>query len=151
MVRLLIINGPNLNLLGTREQAIYGTQNFESYLVSLQKEHASHATFDYYQSNVEGEIINKLHSAINNADAVILNAGGYTHTSVAIADAVSGIKHAGTPTIEVHISNILAREEFRHISLIAPVCAGTITGFGLNSYSLAVYAALKIKEEKQNS
>ena len=155
MVRILIINGPNLNLLGTREQAVYGAQSFESYLPQLENECSNNAVIQYFQSNTEGLIIDKLHEAIKGAgegagegvgegaDVVILNAGGYTHTSVAIADAVSAIKQAGTPTIEVHISNILAREEFRHKSLIAPVCIGTITGFGLESYSLALVAALK--------
>ncbi len=144
MVRILIINGPNLNLLGTREQAVYGTQSFESFLPGLVQEYSQSVVFDYFQTNIEGEIIDKLHNAIAQADVVILNAGGYTHTSVAIADAISAIKLNGTPTIEVHISNILAREEFRHTSLIAPVCAGTITGFGLNSYKIAVQAALSL-------
>ena len=144
MVRILIINGPNLNLLGIREQGIYGAQSFESYLTELEKEYSDIVELSYFQSNTEGVIIDKLHSAIEGADIVILNAGGYTHTSVSIADAVSAIKQAGTPTIEVHISNILAREEFRHISLIAPVCCGTITGFGLQSYSLAITAAIKL-------
>lgn len=142
MVRILIINGPNLNLLGIREQGIYGTQSFESFFTELKKEYEEKALLTYFQSNTEGVIIDKLHSAIDLADIVILNAGGYTHTSIAIADAISAIKQTGTLTIEVHISNILAREEFRHKSLIAPACIGTITGFGLQSYNLATVAAI---------
>lgn len=134
MKKLLIINGPNLNLLGRREPSVYGSQDFESYLAELRGRYASF-TIDYYQSNVEGEIINRLHAADGNYDGVILNAGGYTHTSVAIADAVGAVD---VPVVEAHISCILAREDFRHVSLIAPKCAGTIMGFGLDSYRLAV-------------
>jgi 3-dehydroquinate dehydratase-2 len=133
-VKLIIINGPNLNLLGTREQAIYGNVSFEEFLKKLRNNFPSHH-IDYYQSNIEGEIINKLHEAGFSYDGIIMNAGGYTHTSVAIADAIASIK---TPVIEVHISNIFAREEYRHISLIAPKCKGSISGFGLDSYRLAV-------------
>ena len=133
-MKLIIINGPNLNLLGVREPSVYGNQSFTQYLDELKKKFPS-AEIDYYQSNVEGELINKLHEVGFSYDGVILNAGGYTHTSVAIADAISAIK---TPVIEVHISNIYAREEFRHSSLIASKCKGSISGFGLDSYRLAI-------------
>lgn len=138
-MKLWIINGPNLNLLGKREKNIYGNQDFESYYASLQEKFPQ-IKFGYYQSNVEGELINKLHEVGFSSDGIILNAGAYTHTSVAIADAVAGIK---TPVVEVHISNVMQREEFRHISLIAPVCQGSIFGFGLHSYDLAVYSFLE--------
>src|SRR5687767_11625127 len=137
-MKIIIINGPNLNLLGKREPEVYGSDTFEDYLAGLKKNYAAHS-FDYFQSNVEGEIINKLHETGFSYDGIILNAGGYTHTSVAIADAVAAIK---TPVIEVHISNIHAREEFRHQSLIAKKCKGVITGFGLASYALAVEALI---------
>jgi 3-dehydroquinate dehydratase II len=137
-VKILIINGPNLNLLGQRETDIYGNETFESYLVKL-KEMYSVVELEYYQSNVEGEIINKLQEAGSRYDGIILNAAGYSHTSVAIADAVAAIK---TPVIEVHISNIYAREEYRHISLTGKNCKGVITGFGLDSYRLALEAFL---------
>lgn len=133
-MKLIIINGPNLNLLGVREPSVYGNQTFDDYLKELRKKNPS-VQLDYFQSNVEGEIINKLHEVGFLYDGIILNAGGYTHTSVAIADAISAIK---TPVIEVHISNIYAREEFRHHSLISGKCKGSISGFGLNSYQLAV-------------
>lgn len=137
-MKVLIINGPNLNLIGTREKDIYGTQNFANYFNELK---AIYQVLDieYYQSNVEGEIINKLHETGFTYDCIILNAGGYTHTSVAIADAVAAIK---TPVIEVHISNVYAREEYRHVSLMAKNCKGVIAGFGLDSYRLAVEAML---------
>lgn len=138
-MRLLIINGPNLNLLGTRERTIYGDQTFEKYLAELRQIFAG-TEIDYFQSNVEGEIINALHDTIGKYDGVILNAGGYTHTSVAIADAIGGIS---VPVVEVHISCILAREEFRHISLISPKCMGSIMGFGMDSYRLGVQAFIK--------
>lgn len=133
-MRILIINGPNLNLLGERETDIYGSMSFDDYLEGL-RTRFSHQHIAYFQSNVEGEIINKIQEANLEYNVIILNAGGYTHTSVAIADAINAIE---TPVIEVHISNILAREEFRHKSLIAPNCVGTITGFGLDSYRLAL-------------
>lgn len=133
-MKLIIINGPNLNLIGIRETAIYGNVSFEEFLDKMQNDFPSHH-IDYYQSNVEGDIINKLHEVGFGYNGIILNAGGYTHTSVAIADAIASIK---TPVIEVHISNIFAREEYRHISLIAPKCKGSITGFGLDSYRLAI-------------
>lgn len=135
-MRLLIINGPNLNLLGKREPTIYGTEGFGGYLQRLIAKYPNHEIV-YFQSNVEGEIINELHKADGNFDGIALNAGGYTHTSVAIADAIGAI---ATPVVEVHISCILSREEFRHISLIAPKCVGSIMGFGLNSYTLAIEA-----------
>lgn len=133
-MKIQIINGPNLNLLGTREPGIYGSETFESYLEQLRAQFPS-MHIDYYQSNVEGEIINKLHEVGFSSDGIILNAGGYTHTSVAIADAIAAIK---TPVVEVHISNIYSREAFRANSLTAPSCKGVITGFGLNSYALAL-------------
>jgi len=133
-MKVLIINGPNLNLLGERETDIYGNMSFEDYLDELQNAFPKH-DIECYQSNVEGEIINRLQEANLEFHAIILNAGGYTHTSVAIADAINAID---TPVIEVHITNILAREDFRHLSYIAPNCVGTITGFGLDSYRLAI-------------
>lgn len=133
-MKIIIINGPNLNLLGNREPDIYGKRTFQDFLVKLQDDFPD-ITLEYYQSNVEGEIINKLHESNGRFDGIILNAGGYTHTSVAIGDAVKAID---TPVVEVHISNILAREEFRHISHIAPYAKGSIFGFGLDSYSLAI-------------
>jgi 3-dehydroquinate dehydratase-2 len=138
-MELLIINGPNLNLLGKREKSIYGEISFEEYLEKLKKGFPE-IRFTYFQSNVEGEIINKLQEAGFSGDGIILNAGGYTHTSVAIADAVKSIE---TPVVEVHISNIFAREEFRHVSLIAPAASGSIIGFGLDSYRLSVLSFLK--------
>ncbi len=133
-MKLIIINGPNLNLLGVREPSVYGNKSFTEYLEELKKQFKT-IQLDYFQSNVEGELINKLHEVGFSYDGIILNAGGYTHTSIAIADAISAIK---TPVIEVHISNIYAREEFRHTSLIAGKCKGSISGFGLNSYRLAI-------------
>ncbi len=130
-MHLLIVNGPNLNLLGTREEQIYGNTTFEAYLETLKSK--KDAELSYFQSNVEGELINEMQNT--NADAIILNAGGYTHTSVAIRDCVAAIQ---TPVIEVHISNIAGRESFRHESLISPVAAGCIFGFGLKSYDLAI-------------
>lgn len=138
MKKLLIVNGPNLNLLGMREKGIYGSRSFEQYLVQLSQRYAEVVEFEYFQSNVEGEIINALHDAIEKFDGVVLNAGGYTHTSVAIADAISAVAGCGLRVVEVHISNVLAREEFRHTSLIAPRCAGSIMGFGMGSYRLGV-------------
>ena len=131
---IVIINGPNLNLLGMRETSIYGNAFFNDYLVKL-REHFPDVTIDYFQSNVEGELINKLHEEGFKADGIILNAGGYTHTSVAIGDAILAIN---APVIEVHISNVFAREDFRHTSYIAPACAGSISGFGLDGYRLAM-------------
>ena len=133
-MKLIIINGPNLNLLGTRETDVYGSQTFEAYFNDLKKKFNT-IELEYYQSNVEGELINKLHEVGFTYDGIIMNAGGYTHTSVALRDAIASIK---TPTIEVHISNVFAREDFRHTSLIAPKCKGSISGFGMDSYRLAV-------------
>ena len=138
-MKVLIINGPNLNLLGQREKGIYGERTFEDYLEELRGKF-SDVEIDYYQSNVEGEIINALHAADHKYDGILINAGGYTHTSVAIADAIGGIT---TPVVEIHISCILAREEFRHTSLIAPKCKGSIMGFGLDSYRLGLLAFVK--------
>lgn len=134
-MNILIINGPNLNLLGKREPAVYGNQTFEDYLMEL-KHDFPQTNFSYYQSNVEGELINKLHEVGFSFDGIILNAGAYTHTSIGIADAVAGIS---TPVVEVHISNVYAREEYRHQSLMAKNCVGVITGLGLSSYKLATY------------
>ena len=139
-MKVIIINGPNLNLLGLREKSIYGEKSFDAYYKELCAKFSS-INFSYYQSNVEGEIINFLHENGFEADAIILNAGGYTHTSVAIADAISSIQ---SPVIEVHISNIYSREEFRKKSLIAPYCMGSICGFGLDSYRLAIESLTSI-------
>ena len=138
-MKLSIINGPNLNLIGTREPGIYGSETFEHYFQKLRKKYES-IEFDYFQSNVEGELINEIQAADKNADGIILNAGGYTHTSIAIGDASASIK---APVIEVHISNVYAREDFRKFSHISAKCAGTISGFGLKSYLLAVESFLK--------
>ncbi len=141
-MKIQIINGPNLNLLGKRETSIYGSQSFEDFLATLKKQF-SDTTIEYYQSNVEGEIVNKLHEVGFSFDGIILNAGAYTHTSVAIHDAVGGIK---TPVVEVHISNVYAREEFRHKSLITSKCAGMLTGFGMDGYVMALHYLTKIKK-----
>lgn len=133
-MKLIIINGPNLNLLGKREPEIYGSTTFEEYFSEL-KQKFSNIQLDYFQSNIEGEIINKLHEVGFSYDGVILNAAAYTHTSVGIGDAVKGIS---TPVVEVHISNVHSREDFRHVSYIAGNAKGVISGFGLNSYVLAI-------------
>jgi 3-dehydroquinate dehydratase, type II len=133
-MKIQIINGPNLNLLGKREPEIYGSADFESFVQNL-RAGFSNAELFYYQSNVEGEIINKLHEVGFSYEGIILNAGAYTHTSIAIHDAIAAIK---TPVVEVHISNIYAREEFRHQSLITSKCAGLIAGFGMEGYALAL-------------
>ena len=130
-MKILILNGPNLNLLGSREEQIYGNQTFEAYFEGLKKQHNS--DLSYLQSNVEGELINFLQQSDH--DGIILNAGGYTHTSVALRDCIKAIQ---VPVIEVHISNIAARETFRHESLLSPVCEGCIFGFGLKGYELAL-------------
>lgn len=137
-MKVLIINGPNLNLLGTREKEVYGNSSFEAYFDELKLAFPK-LDLQYFQSNVEGEIVNALHNSRESVGAVLLNAGGYTHTSIAIRDAVAGID---VPVIEIHISNILAREEFRHTSLIGGVCQGSIGGFGLNSYRLGLESLL---------
>jgi 3-dehydroquinate dehydratase-2 len=138
-MRIFILNGPNLNLTGKRETQIYGNLSFESYLQNL-REWFPEMDIMYAQSNVEGELINLLQKANAEADAVVLNAGAYTHTSIAIGDAVKSID---IPVIEVHMSNIFARESFRHTSYIAPYCKGSIAGFGLDSYRLALYHLMK--------
>ncbi len=135
-MKIQIINGPNLNLLGKREPEVYGSQSFEAYLELLKQKYDS-LELDYYQSNIEGEIIDKIHEVGFSYDGIVLNAGAYTHTSVAIGDAV---KSVDTPVVEVHISNVYSREEFRRISHISSSCVGIISGFGLNSYSLAIDA-----------
>lgn len=146
-MNIQIINGPNLNLLGKREPSVYGNQSFEEFFKSLEGNYDA-MNLSYYQSNVEGEIINKLHEVGFNMDGIILNAGAYTHTSVAIHDAIGAIK---TPVIEVHISNVYAREEFRHKSLITSKCVGIISGFGMESYTLALeYFRNNIKPTNKN-
>ncbi len=139
MLKIAIINGPNLNLLGLRETTIYGDTTFENYYASLQLLYPQ-ILFSYYQSNVEGELINQLHQIGFNSDGIIINAGAYTHTSIALADAIAAIK---TPVIEVHISNIFARENYRHVSYLGKHCTGSISGFGLMSYNLAIDYFLK--------
>ncbi len=138
-MKFLILNGPNLNLQGQRECSLYGTTTFDELLKELRARYPEH-TIDYFQSNIEGEMIDCLHSAKGCCDGVVLNAGGYTHSSVALRDAVAAV---GIPTIEVHISNIAAREEFRHTSLLTPVCRGAILGLGMDGYRLALEALLK--------
>ncbi|HUZ60022.1 MAG TPA: type II 3-dehydroquinate dehydratase [Hanamia sp.] len=138
-MKIAIINGPNLNLLGTREPGIYGSETFENYFQKIRKEY-DNVDFDYFQSNVEGELINEIQSAAKNMDGIILNAGAYTHTSIAIGDAIAAIK---IPVVEVHISNVEAREEFRKLSHISAKCRGSISGFGLKSYMLAVESFVK--------
>ena len=133
-MHIVIINGPNLNLLGTREPDVYGSQTFEQYYVGLQRKYPA-ITFSYFQSNVEGELINELQRAGVSCDGIIMNPGGYTHTSVAIGDAIAAIK---APVIEVHISNVHAREEFRRISHVSAKARGSIVGLGLKGYELAV-------------
>ncbi|MBR7115917.1 MAG: type II 3-dehydroquinate dehydratase [Alistipes sp.] len=140
MKKILILNGPNLNLQGKRDVEIYGTTTFEEYTATLAKRYEGRAEFDYFQSNIEGELINAIHSSVGRYDGIVLNAGGYTHTSVALRDAISAV---ATPVVEVHISSILAREEFRHTSMIAPVAKGSIMGFGLDSYRLGVESLLE--------
>ena len=134
MKKIIIINGPNLNLLGKREPETYGDKSFDSYFKELEVEFPF-LELTSFQSNVEGEIINKIQETGFSLDGIVLNAGGYTHTSVAIADAIAAIK---TPVIEVHISNVYAREEYRHQSLMAKNCKGVIAGFGLDSYKMAI-------------
>jgi 3-dehydroquinate dehydratase-2 len=138
-MKIQIINGPNLNLLGLREPSIYGNQGFESYLEQLRQTFGD-ISIDYYQSNVEGELINKIHEVGFSYDGIILNAGGYTHTSVALSDAIAAVK---TPVVEVHISNIYAREEYRHTSLTGKNCKGVLTGFGMDGYRMAITSFLQ--------
>ncbi len=139
-MKILIINGPNLNLLGVREPDIYGNLSFDEYLKSLKKDFAS-VDFTYFQSNSEGEIINEIQNSINKSDGIIINAGAYTHTSLAIADTLRSIN---IPCIEVHLSNVFKREAVRQHSFLSSVVLGVIGGFGLDSYRLAVEALLKI-------
>lgn len=135
MKKIIIINGPNLNLLGKREKDIYGDLSFDDFFDEIKDVYSDEILLSHYQSNIEGELINKLQEVGFSYDGILLNAGGYTHTSVAIRDAIAAIK---TPVIEVHISNIYAREEFRHQSMLSGVCKGVIAGFGLESYVLAI-------------
>lgn len=137
-MKILIINGPNLNLLGKREPEIYGQESFESFFETLKANFPGH-TLEYFQSNHEGELLDRLHEAGFNVDGIVLNAGAYTHTSIALADAVAAIP---APVIEVHISNVYRREPFRHHSYLSPVCQGGIFGLGLKGYWLAVEALL---------
>ncbi|NQY10567.1 MAG: type II 3-dehydroquinate dehydratase [Flavobacteriales bacterium] len=137
-MKIAIINGPNLNLLGKREESIYGSQTFEEYLVTLKAQFPDHE-ISYFQSNIEGELVTAIQEVGSNSDGAILNAGAYTHTSIAMADAISGIQK---PVVEVHISNVFAREDFRHVSYITPVCKGSIAGFGLDSYRLALLSLI---------
>lgn len=138
-MKVQIINGPNINLLGKREPSVYGSRSFEDYLKEL-KERYPQVEFEYYQSNVEGEMINKIHEVGFDYDGIVLNAGAYTHTSIALQDAIRAVT---SPVIEVHISNVHRREEFRHKSMISCACVGVICGFGLDSYRLAVEALLE--------
>ncbi|WP_226388685.1 type II 3-dehydroquinate dehydratase [Penaeicola halotolerans] len=133
-MKLLILNGPNLNLLGKREPEIYGSESFDTFFKKLQAKYEI-ISLAYFQSNLEGELINKLHEVGFDYDGILFNAGGYTHTSVALSDAIAGIK---TPVLEVHISNVYAREEYRHKSIIAQHCIGSITGLGLLGYDLGI-------------
>ena len=137
-MKIMIINGPNLNLLGKREPDIYGNRSFEEFLQKLRNDFTQ-TEIDYYQSNVEGELINKLQEVGFSYDGIVLNAGAYTHTSIALLDCIRSIT---TPVVEVHISNVHAREEFRHKSMISSACLGVIAGFGLNSYKLAIEAVV---------
>ena len=137
-MKVIIINGPNLNLLGIREPGIYGKESMEAYLQQLRKDYPN-VEIEYYQSNIEGELINKLQEVGFAYDGIILNAGAYTHTSIALLDCIRSLQ---TPVIEVHISNVNDREEFRRHSMIASACKGTIQGFGMNSYRLAIEAFL---------
>lgn len=144
-MKLLILNGPNLNLLGKREPGIYGSSSFEAYLPELQAAYPD-AEIEYYQSNIEGEMINKMQEVGFAYDGIVLNAGAYTHTSVALHDCIRAIK---SQVIEVHISNVHAREEFRHHSMISAACRGVICGFGLDSYRLAVDALYRAAQAEK--
>ena len=137
-MKLLILNGPNLNLQGRREKSVYGAESFEEFIPRLRALYSAH-TIDYAQSNIEGSLIDTLHKAEGEYDGVLFNAGGYTHTSVALRDAIGAIS---VPVIEIHISNVSAREDFRHTSLLGATCIGTIAGFGLDSYRLGIEAIL---------
>lgn len=137
-MKIQIVNGPNLNLLGVREPGIYGSESFESYLAKLREQYPD-VEIEYYQSNVEGELINKIQEVGFSFDGIVLNAGAYTHTSIALHDCIRAIK---CPVIEVHISNVHQREDFRHHSFISAACKGVVCGFGLNSYRLAIEGLL---------
>lgn len=137
-MKVAIINGPNLNLLGKREESIYGNVDFETFLKLLKSKYTA-IEFVYFQSNIEGELVNKILEFSVTNNAILLNAGAYTHTSIAIADAIAAIK---IPVVEVHISNIFAREDYRHVSYMGAKCKGSISGFGLQSYELAVQSLL---------
>jgi len=143
-MKFLILNGPNLNLLGTREKSIYGAESFDVYFDDLKLKFPN-IILDYFQNNIEGEIINKIHEARLSYDGIVLNAAAYTHTSVAIRDAISAVD---LPIVEVHISNVHKRESFRHVSLISSSCVGVIAGFGLDSYRLGIEALTKINHDK---
>ncbi|MFR9523708.1 MAG: type II 3-dehydroquinate dehydratase [Rikenellaceae bacterium] len=138
-MKILILNGPNLNLQGARNVEIYGSTTFDEYIATLSGGYPE-VEFEYFQSNIEGELIDQIHASVGRFGGVVINAGGYTHTSVALRDAIAAVS---TPVVEVHISSILAREEFRHLSMIAPVAIGSIMGFGLDSYRLGVEALIK--------
>lgn len=142
-MRIQIINGPNINLLGKREPGIYGAESFDSYLVKLRQRYPD-LTLEYYQSNVEGELINKIHEVGFEYDGIVLNAGAYTHTSIALQDAIRAVT---SPVVEVHISNVHRREAFRHQSMISCACLGVICGFGLDSYRLSIEALLCAKND----
>ncbi len=149
MLRIQIINGPNLNLLGKREPGIYGSQDFAECLASLRAHFAGRAEIDDFQSNSEGALIDKIHEVgFGQAQGIVINAGAYTHTSVALLDALKAVE---TPAVEVHISNVHKREDFRRHSLISPACAGVICGFGLDSYRLAIEALLHMAESEQDN
>ena len=145
MKKILILNGPNLNLLGKREPGIYGARGFEDYYEELKARYAEKVEMDYFQSNIEGELINKIHEVGFSWDGIVLNAGAYTHTSIALQDAIRGVK---TPVVEVHISNVHQREEFRHHSMISCACVGVICGFGLDSYRLGIESLLNLPASK---
>lgn len=144
-MKVKLINGPNLNLLGKRQTDIYGTNDFNSFLKKLREQYPD-IEIEHFQSNIEGEIIDMIHEIGFSYDGIIINAGGYTHTSVSIADALYAVE---TPAIEVHLTNILAREEFRHVSFIAQACRGSIMGFGLDSYRLGLEALIEIYRRKK--
>ena len=144
-MKIIIINGPNLNLLGRRQTDIYGTSDFNSFLKKLQEKYPA-IEIDHFQSNIEGEIVDKIHDVGFSYDGIIINAGGYTHTSISIADALVAVE---APAIEVHITNILAREEYRQMSFIAHACCGSIMGFGLDSYRLGLEGLIEIARRKK--
>ena len=137
-MKILVLNGPNINLLGKREPGIYGSKGMDEYFQEL-VERFPQVELIYYQSKIEGELINKIHEVGSTYDGIVFNAGAYTHTSIALQDAIRAVK---SPVVEVHISNVLQREDFRHVSMIGPACRGTIMGFGLDSYRLAIEALI---------